>query len=374
MAQQVLHILGSLERAGAESVALDLVKAIPSTEVRQTFFCLSGRRGALADQFERYGAEVITPSGSKFQRIMAYFRHVKHNKPDVVQSHVLLTSGWLLLGARLCGIRMRIARIHSEGDGQTSTALRRLYRESCRWALWLGASHVLAVSTASLEFSLPNRKPIGHGPDFSAVIPNGVDTGRFTTDLQQISKPPRYLHVGRNNLAKNRAALPPILRALLDEGPCSMRVIGSTDHSDIGPIPEGMLVEGPMEDIAPAYETASALVLPSLREGLPGVILEALSCGVPAVVSDLPSLRELSEKLNGITLISLAEDSEKWAQALMSAAAQSKEERRNIRQGVVESEFSLVTQSATWREIWMRQSPDDHVNRLRIRYWYRRSS
>ena len=41
------------------------------------------------------------------------------------------------------------------------------------------------------------------------------------------------------------------------------------------------------------YEKAHVLTLPSLGEGLPGVVMEAMSYSVPVITSDIPCLREL---------------------------------------------------------------------------------
>jgi glycosyltransferase involved in cell wall biosynthesis len=50
---------------------------------------------------------------------------------------------------------------------------------------------------------------------------------------------------------------------------------------------------GRRHDIHNAYAVASVLVLPAEGEGLPGVIFEALSYGVPVVASDIPCIPDL---------------------------------------------------------------------------------
>jgi len=45
-----------------------------------------------------------------------------------------------------------------------------------------------------------------------------------------------------------------------------------------------------VEQLLPAFD---AFVLPSLSEGMSNVLLEAMSCGVPPVCSDLPSHHEI---------------------------------------------------------------------------------
>ena len=50
----------------------------------------------------------------------------------------------------------------------------------------------------------------------------------------------------------------------------------------------------PTEDLAAIYRLADALVFPSLVEGFGLPVLEAMSCGTPAITSNCPALRELA--------------------------------------------------------------------------------
>ncbi len=52
---------------------------------------------------------------------------------------------------------------------------------------------------------------------------------------------------------------------------------------------------GVSKDVIPILKSAEVLLMPSKIEGLPGVILEALSCGVPVIASDVGGIPEVIE-------------------------------------------------------------------------------
>ncbi|MFT3747010.1 MAG: glycosyltransferase family 4 protein [Agriterribacter sp.] len=58
---------------------------------------------------------------------------------------------------------------------------------------------------------------------------------------------------------------------------------------------------GEVSDIAPVYATSDILVLPSFREGLPNVLLEAAAMEVPVIASDIPGCRDVvQDGYNGL--------------------------------------------------------------------------
>ena len=65
---------------------------------------------------------------------------------------------------------------------------------------------------------------------------------------------------------------------------------------------EGILTWwGFREDIAAALQQASIVCMPSYREGLPRVLIEAAACGLPIVTTDVPGCREIvDDGVNGL--------------------------------------------------------------------------
>jgi glycosyltransferase involved in cell wall biosynthesis len=56
---------------------------------------------------------------------------------------------------------------------------------------------------------------------------------------------------------------------------------------------------GPLDDVRELLDAADLFVHPSLREGLPNAVLEALACGLPAVLSDVPGHRAVTDGAAG---------------------------------------------------------------------------
>jgi glycosyltransferase involved in cell wall biosynthesis len=74
---------------------------------------------------------------------------------------------------------------------------------------------------------------------------------------------------------------------------------------------------GHRDDMPAVYEGAALVVLPSYREGLPKVLLEAAACGKAIVTTDMPGCRDIvRNRENGILV------PPKDAQALASAIAE----------------------------------------------------
>jgi glycosyltransferase involved in cell wall biosynthesis len=75
---------------------------------------------------------------------------------------------------------------------------------------------------------------------------------------------------------------------------------------------------GSIEDVRSAYAAADVLVLPSSTEGMPGVVIEALMCGVPVVASRVGAVASIHP---AIRLVEPDADLDDWVASVADAAA-----------------------------------------------------
>ena len=91
------------------------------------------------------------------------------------------------------------------------------------------------------------------------------------------------------------------------------------------------------------YQAADIFVLPSLREGMPNALLEAMSCGLPAIVSRLEGVTDwvVSDKIDGLLVEpGNGDDLGKAIKRILSDYALAKSLGREARRTVIER-FSM---------------------------------
>lgn len=106
-----------------------------------------------------------------------------------------------------------------------------------------------------------------------------------------------------------KKGVPSLIRALdaldVPAGTVCLRLIGGhstpEEYEGIVALAEGssqdvrFLGKVSQEELVEAYRSSDLFVLPSFFEGLPLVVIEALACGAPVVMTDLPGIRQWIE-------------------------------------------------------------------------------
>lgn len=180
----------------------------------------------------------------------------------------------------------------------------------------LGASGVLrwslgrALCTHTSHVVVQNRDDaalvcnLGVSPSrLSIVRGSGVDVARFAPSPEPLAPPVVVRFLGRLLWSKGLKELHGAAKLLADDPLIRVEVFGSVDRHNPDCVAESILaawqaegvlhVSGFTDDPRRAISEAHIVVLPSYREGLPRVLLEAAASSRAAITTDVPGCREV---------------------------------------------------------------------------------
>jgi glycosyltransferase involved in cell wall biosynthesis len=218
-------------------------------------------------------------------------------KPQIIQTFLFHANVLGRIAARRAHVKFVVSGI-------------RVAERASRWHLWLDrltegwVDRYVCVSQPVAEFSrtrggLPAKKLV--------VIPNGVDLDRFparqVADLTALGVPAGrrvVTFVGRLHRQKGvewlidtagawLARLPDCDLLLVGTGPLQGRLESACRAAGIA---DRVHFAGWRSDVPEILAASSLLVLPSVWEGMPNVVLEAMASRRPVVATDVEGVRE----------------------------------------------------------------------------------
>ena len=165
------------------------------------------------------------------------------------------------------------------------------------------SSTIQASNTAALHVPLNKTKVIYRGRCFNDFKAAGSKTSQLKKDLNLTDKKV-FLNVGRLIKSKGQNDLLEGFRKLVEreqsyvlliagEGP--LRPVLQKEIEGHG-LQEQVHLLGYREDIPELLKVSDFFVFPSYYEGLPGALIEAIISKTPAIVSDIPEIRECFER------------------------------------------------------------------------------
>lgn len=170
----------------------------------------------------------------------------------------------------------------------------------------VGVAHRAQAIVAVSEALRARMIGIGMPPDRIHVLRNGVDTRMFAPAPRAEARKrlgialdgPLVLGVGNlvaekgfELLIATLASLPDVRALIVGDGPLRGALQRQAEASVPGRVDFRSAM--PQAELRWAYAAADVLALPSLREGWPNVLLEALACGTPVVAADVGGVREI---------------------------------------------------------------------------------
>ncbi|WNC69554.1 glycosyltransferase [Thalassotalea nanhaiensis] len=307
---KILILLSRLNRGGAEIRTLSLLKELSSNKKFKIYVYLtSGERCELDNEYEKY-SELIYRNKS-YPIAFDFMSTIRNIKFDVVHINANLASGVYCFLSYLLGIKKRISHIRTSSD-YGSGVLYNLKKKVYSFLTNTFSTRIIGVCDGARDLcNSPSSKWI--------TIYNGIETkGRkfeFEPQIQLPSDAIKLIMIGRLADIKNHSFAIDIVskfkgKVILDiYGEGAADYVESINKNIIAKNLVGIVnlkgnCKAPLV-VIPKYDL---LILPSKREGLPGVVLEALSCGVPVVCTNLPGCSEISKYSTAVNCLPIEKD------------------------------------------------------------------
>lgn len=302
---KILYLVDGFNIGGAEYNLLQMLEAM-DREAYDITLCSFVDRGDLKPAYEALGfpLHIIARRWrfdlSIFKRL---YRLIQKGRFDIIQTLLFYPDIIGAVMARLCRVPACIAwETASHYDAFFKPPHRRLfYRLAMRWATCI----VTVSEEAKKSVVAVERRP----PEQIKVFPNGIDLARFErtapaalrTEYQADGETMLIGVVARLDAIKGHSHLMEALSEvykqhsnfqclLIGDGECrdaltaQVRQLGLQDHVQF---------LGFRRDIPELLSVLDLFVLPSISEGLPTVVLEAMASTVPVIATRVGGIPEV---------------------------------------------------------------------------------
>ncbi|MGQ0608710.1 MAG: glycosyltransferase [Chloroflexota bacterium] len=328
-ALRALHVISNLEVGGAQEVVRSLLPALRRAGADAAVATL--RDGPLREPLEEAGIPVtVIPGRSRslagdpraLPELRRLYRDLAHvvddHGSDVVQTHLMRSLDFLALALRRRPSRTSViwtfhnARLDLRADQLPGrrwllrpkrAGYRSLYRRASRVAGALIAVSDDVARTIDAEL----RPAAGR----LVTIPNGVEVERYAIEpdravRRQIGVPeaaPMFICVAKmleqkghrylvDALAATDDDREPMHAVLLGDGPLRDEIEGRAHAAGVA---ARIHFLGTRSDVPRLLRAADAFILPSLWEGLPMALLEAMAAGLPVIATSVSGTRQVVE-------------------------------------------------------------------------------
>lgn len=332
----VLEVLWNMDQGGIEASLIEVLRRFDSDGFQIDFLVEETLPSSLEGEIRRLGGRVFRCA--PLSRPLAFARGFRSilasNGPyRVVHSHRHLSGAYVLVLASMAGVPVRVAHSHSDTRAQQARAgaVGRLFQRWARWSTKRAMTAGLAVSEGSAAALFGES---WRGDPRIQLYASAIDLRSFEEEVDRAAvrrelglAPSNFVvgHVGRFVEAKNHAFLAEVFAQVAARRPdARLCLVGDgLGRPDIeakvraAGLAERVVFTGQRSDVPRLLLGAfDVFVLPSVREGLPRVLVEAQAAGLPCLVSDIVT-READVCPGAVARLPLAASPEAWAEELI---------------------------------------------------------
>lgn len=314
---RILYAIESLGSGGTERSLAELLPPLTASGVEPEVVCLRRVEGC-HEAVEAAGVPVtVLAARGWWSRIAELRRRLRRKPPDLLHTMLFRTdligrlaaagTGVTVLGSLVSTPYDPVRRL----DPRVRTGRLNRARRADAWTARRLCHHFHAVSRAAANAAV---RDLGVPAERITVVPRGRDpralgipsprrraAARAVLGLEEEDE--LVVHSGRHEYAKGQLDLV-AATALLARSRPRLRVLiagregaltADLEQAIAAGVTDRVRLLGHRDDVPELLAAADLFAFPSLYEGLPGAVIEAMALGLPVVAADIPPLREVVE-------------------------------------------------------------------------------
>jgi glycosyltransferase involved in cell wall biosynthesis len=304
--KKVVFFVTSLDSGGLENYLLRFLNYKHEAFEEIIVYCKGGYAGQLENEFLKIPNVKIHLEKVSYYNPSTYFnifQFFKINHIDVVCDFTGNFAGLILLSAWFAKVSKRVAFYRGATDHFKNNKLRTLYNNFVKLLVFKFSTDILSNSRAAFHFFYPQN---WQDDSRFKVISNGINSQELLKEKDDLRRefaiPSNAFvvgHIGRFNEAKNHTTILNVAINLCTHYDdiyfflCGNGVVENLQYLvKKENLEERIILQNNRRDVVKVLNTINCFYFPSITEGQPNALLEAMVLGVPVIPSDIEPIKE----------------------------------------------------------------------------------
>ncbi len=350
---RILHVLGALNRGGAETMIMNIYRNIDRSKIQFDFIIHTQDKCDFNDEIIALGGRIFSVPRYNGKNHFSYKKSWKvffthHREYKIVHGHMRSTASIYLKIAKKYGL---VTIAHSHSTASRGNKIEQIVKNIMQYPIRYIADYLFACSNeaGARLFGKKSLKKENY-----KVIKNAIDVDKYVFNEVKRNEKRKALdiedkfvvgHVGSFTYPKNHKFLIDVFfevqkqkenSVLLLVGDGELRTQIEKQISDLG-IEDKVIITGVVENVNDYMQAMDVFVFPSIFEGLGMAVIEAEATGLPSVVSD--KIPKETFIIDSIEKLSLKTSIKTWADITLQYCRNYK--RKNTSQDIAKLGYEI---------------------------------